>query len=158
MTRSRALSVVFVLTLILASTALAQPEPPLHEKETTAAWEAYKAGKFAAAIKHADNCITEFHGVAGRRQKELTDKKEVVPNGRVTPAQKDAIHQNGPLNDVAAAYYIKARAADKLGHKAESARALAEAVKYPAARCWDDRGWFWSPAEAAELFRTNPQL
>jgi tetratricopeptide (TPR) repeat protein len=157
MTRSRALSIAAV-ALLSASAVLAQPEPPLHEKETVAGWEAYKRGKFAVAIKHADNCILEFHGAAGRRQKELADKKEVVPNGRVTPAQKTAIYSNGPLNDVATSYYIKARATAKLGRKAEAAKALAEAVKYPDARCWDDRGWFWSPAEAAEVFRTNPEL
>ncbi len=146
--------------LMLGLTGCQSPptDAPLHEKAVLAAWDAYKAKKFADANKHADECITEFRGTANRRQKELTEKKVAVPNGRVTAEQKTAIHNNGPLNDVATAYYIKARAAAKLGQKAESEKALAEAVKYPAARCWDARGWFWSPAEAAELFRTNPEL
>lgn len=156
MTCIRALSLA--VALLPVSALLARPEPPLHEKEVAAAWEAYLNGKFAAASMHADECITEFRGAALRRQKDLTEKKEVVPNGRVTAEQKAAIHNNGLLNDTGTAYYIKARAADKLGQKAECGKALAEAVKFPAARCWDARGWFWSPAEAAELFRTNPEL
>ncbi|HYH65098.1 MAG TPA: hypothetical protein VD866_10430 [Urbifossiella sp.] len=154
MTRTR---VCFLAILLPAHAAFGQP-PAAHEKETTAAWEAFKGGKFAAAITHADACINGFQGPAGRRQKEIADAKEVVPIGLVLPAQKAAIHNNGPLNDVATAHFIKARAAYKLGKKAEVLTALAETEKYSAARVWDPKGWFWSPADAARLFRLNPEL
>ncbi len=148
--------------LALAVLAGCQPaalaEKPLHEKETAAAWEAFQNGKPEVAIKHAEVCIREFRGAANRRQKEIDESKERIPNGRVNEGQKEAIFKNGPLNDVATCYYVKARAADKLGRKEEAAKALDEAVKYPAARAWDPRGWFWSPAQAAEVFRTNPDL
>ncbi|HYH65099.1 MAG TPA: hypothetical protein VD866_10435 [Urbifossiella sp.] len=150
--------VLGVLVLPVAGCQTAPADLSGHEKETKAAWDALKAEKYADAMKHADVCIKEFRGTATRRQKELDDAKTAVPNGRVTDAQKAAIHNNGPLNDVATAYYVKARAAHKLVQKAEVEKALAEAEKYPAARCWDPQGWFWSPAEAAVIFRTNPEL
>lgn len=147
------------LMLVLASCQAAPPlDPPEHEKETAAAWLAFKGGDVRGAIRHADVCIREFRGAANRRQKELDDKKELVPSGRVNAAQKEAIFKNGPLNDVATCYYIKALSAARLGQRAATAAALLEAAKYPAARAWDPRGWFWAPAVAAEQFRTNPEL
>lgn len=145
-------------TMFVSTSGQALAAQPLHETQTAAAWEAFKTGDYAEAIRRADICIDEFSGSAGRRQKELDEKKEGVPNGRVSDRQKEAIFNNGVLNDVATCYYIKARAADKLGRKAVAARALAAVAKYPAARAWDTRGWFWSPAEAAERYRKNPEL
>jgi tetratricopeptide (TPR) repeat protein len=157
MIRFPALAVATFTFLLGGFALLAQTLPP-HEKAVAAAWESFKSGKFDDAIKHSDECIIEFRGAAGRRQKELSEKREEIPDGRVTDQQKKAIHNNGFLNDVATAYYIKARAAHKLKKKEESAKALAEAEKYPAARCWDDKGFFWSVADAARLFRANPDL
>jgi hypothetical protein len=156
-----------LLTLLSFATAIvstylqapALAEGPSHEKETAAAWEAFAKGQFPDAIAHADICIREFRGAARRRQAELTDKREVTPNGRVNAQQEKQIFNSGTLNDVATCYYIKGRAADKLGQKDVAAIALAEATKYPAARAWDPKGgWFWSPAEAAQRFLRNPEL
>jgi tetratricopeptide (TPR) repeat protein len=148
----------FIILAVTGCQPVAFADKPLHEKETAAAWEAFKSEKDEEAIKHADTCILEFRGAANRRQNEIDENKEKVPNGRVTVKQKEAIHKNGALNDVATCYYIKARAAHKLGQKEEVGQAVAAAKRYPAARVWDPRGWFWSPADAAERFRTNPAL
>jgi tetratricopeptide (TPR) repeat protein len=147
-----------LLLLVLLQTHFVFAEEPRHVKVTTAAWKAFEKKEYQEAIRQADICIDEFRGFANRRQKELDEKKEQIPIGDdVTDQQKEAIFKNGPLNDVATCYYIKARAAHELGKKADVAKALVEAKKYPAARAWDPQGWFWSPAEAAELFRTNPE-
>jgi tetratricopeptide (TPR) repeat protein len=131
----------------------------LHEVKTEAAWKAFRSGKHDEAVAHADECIKEFRGAANRQQKAVDDSKRKIPNGRVANAQKQQIFNNGPLNDVATCYLVKARALDKLGRKDDSVKALDAAVKYPAARAWDAKGrWFWSPAQAAELFRTTPEL
>lgn len=145
-------------TMFVSASERAFADQPLHEKQTAAAWEAFKKGDHAEAIRRADICIDEFFGVAARRQKELDEKKERVPNGRVNAQQKEEIFKNGVLNDVATCYYIKARAADRLGRKAVADKALAAVAKYPAARAWDSGGWFWSPSEAAERFRKHPEL
>src|SRR5438270_355496 len=156
--RSTAAVVVAVSIACLIAPAADPPlPPPLHEKETALAWEAYAKGDYQEAIKHADVCIQEFRGAAARKQAELDAKKESVPNGGVTDEQRKAVHQNGPINDVAAAYYVKGRSAHKLGQKDEALKAMAAAEKFPAGRAWDPKGpWFWSPAEAAERFRRDP--
>ena len=136
-------------------------EPPLHVKETGLAWAAYLKGAPAdleAAIKHADACIGEFEGAANRKQVELAARKEPIANGVVTDEQRIAVLKHGPVNDVATCYYIKARAAAKLGRKAEAAEALAAAERYTTARCWDPKGWLWSPADAAALFKRRPDI
>jgi tetratricopeptide (TPR) repeat protein len=128
------------------------------EQQTAAAWDALTRKDYKEAIKRADACIDEFRIEARRRQRELDEQRVHIPSGRVNGKCKEAIVKNGPLNDVATCYYIKGRAADKLGLKAEAADALREAQKYPAGRGWDQRGWFWTPAEAAQVYVKNPEL
>jgi len=144
--------------LFFGHSELTCAQEPRHERATTAAWEAFKKEDYKEATRQADICIDEFFGAANRRQKELDETKDRIPNGRVNEKQKEAIFKNGTLNDVGTCHYIKARAAAKLGKKEDVAAALAAAAQYPAARAWDTKGWFWSPAEAAERFRTNPEL
>jgi hypothetical protein len=147
------LSTVIVSTGLLTSAAA---EKPLHEREAGAAWKAFQKGQFQDAITHAAICIREFRGVAARKQAELKKAGTVVPVGVVDAQQKKLVFANGPLNDVATCYYIKGRAAHKLGQMDVAAVALAEAMKYPQARAWDEKGWFWSPAEAAQQFLKDP--
>ena len=72
--------------------------------------------------------------------------------------QKNKIFQNGLLNDVSTACFIKGRSAeyiykkDKVNNKlfkqiATDAYNLA--CKYSKGRCWDPQGWFWSPCQAS---------
>jgi tetratricopeptide (TPR) repeat protein len=152
------ITVLFAL-LVPAHAIFAQPSRPLHERETQAAWTALQDRNYVAAIKHADNCIVEFWGNATRRQKELTESRAEIPVGRVTAAQKATIHQSGPLNDVCTCFYIKARAAHKLGQKDDFTKALDEVAKLAAARAWDPVGqFFWAPSDAGELLRFHPEL
>jgi tetratricopeptide (TPR) repeat protein len=145
------------LPALACCSQVSQTDRPLHEAATAAAWEAFKKGQYEDAIKHADHCIEEFRGDANRRQKALADQKERIPLGHVSAEQKAGIIKNGTLNDVATCYYLKGRSADKLGQKDLAAKALTSAESYPAARAWDPRGWFWSPAEASARYRTNPK-
>lgn len=151
------LSFVGVL-LFLGHSQFTCAQQPRHERATAGAWEAFKKEDYKEASRQADICIDESFGTANRRQKELDETKVRIPNGRVNAKQKEELFKNGPLNDVATCHYIKARAAAKLGKKEDMAASLSAAAKYPAARAWDSRGWFWSPAEAAERFRTNPEF
>ncbi len=129
---------------------------PLHEAQILAAWEAWERQDYAQAIKHADECIEAFAGTAKRRQAELDGAE--IPVGVVKPADRAAIFANGPLNDCATAYYIQGRAAFKLGKRDLGVQSLALATKFPAARTWDPGGWFWSPAEAAQLYLIDPTV
>lgn len=144
-----------------ACTAQPAPEPPAHERETALAWAAYARGTPAdleAAIRHADACVKQYQGTATRKQAELAAKKEQPAVGVVSEAVKWAVLKHGPINDVGACLYIKLRAAAKLGRAADSAAAGAAVEQLPAARCWDPKGWLWSPADAAALFKRRPDL
>ena len=151
---------VALVSLVGWFVGLMQTEPPppkpLHETETAAAWASLQNQQYQEAVQHADKCIREFFGDAKRKQLRL--EKSAIPLGIVSPEETKRIHLNGTLNDVATCYYIKGRALTELGKKDLAAKSLAEATKYSAARAYDPRGWFWSPAEAAQLYLTNPEL
>jgi hypothetical protein len=54
------------------------------------------------------------------------------------------------VNDVAACYYIKATAMEKLGRIIEAKAAYINAQKYPHARVFDPKqNLFWSPEQIA---------
>lgn len=121
-----------------------------NEELTTAAWNSFNAGKYEEAIKKASICIDEFQGQADRLQAKLQKEKPEPPTGSVNKSVKEKILANGPLNDVAACYFIKGRSAEKLGKKEDAMRAYEAAQKYTCARTWDPKGKaFWSPAEIA---------
>jgi tetratricopeptide (TPR) repeat protein len=144
--RSFAFVLVFLFT---ATTAKSVDDRPLNEKATAAAWEALNGEQFEAAIKHADECIDEFRGAARRLQEKLEKDKATLPTGTVDEQQKQKIFSNGLLNDVGTCYFIKGKAAEKLGRKDDAMHAYEEAKKLTYARTWDPNGWFWSPSEGA---------
>jgi tetratricopeptide (TPR) repeat protein len=157
------MDIALLLVALLTPPASCQPPAPggatsLHERETTVAWKAYQQGQFDEAIRHADKCIDEFFGDARRRQQALTDGGAKVPLGPVTAEQKESVHKNGTLNDVATCHYIKGMASAKLGKRDVARSELEKATKLPSGRAWDERGWFWSPAEAAQLFIDHPEI
>jgi tetratricopeptide (TPR) repeat protein len=144
----RALAVVPVAAAILIG-AEGMKGKSLNERATAAAWVALDGEKFEAAIKSADECIGEFRGAAKRAQEKLEKERAVIPAKPTTEEQKQKIFENGLLNDVATCYFIKGRAAEKLGRKEDAKKAYEEARKLTYARTWDAQGWFWSPAESA---------
>ena len=133
-----------------------------HQRLTREAWDKLKAKKYSEAISTADECIQQFRHTAERIQSELKATKEPEPPRVVEDeALKRKIFSWGPLNDVAACYFIKGEASEKLAknsdnskatgnHKAEAKKAYEEVAKFTYARIWDLGGWFWKPAEEAE--------
>jgi tetratricopeptide (TPR) repeat protein len=114
------------------------------------AWAAYNKGDYAGAIDWADRCINECLGRALREQEQLeTSRTPPPPVGAVSRQQKQAILARAPLNDAATCLYIKGRSFEATGRKEEATKVYREASKLTYARCWDPRGWFWSPAEGS---------
>ena len=123
---------------------------PFHEQATDAAWAAFHDGRYAAAVTNADQCIARFGEAANRIQAILESKKESLPTGKVSAADKERIASYQMLHDVATCFLIKAWAEEKLGHKEEARKASAETKKYTYARSSRPTGEsFWSPAEKA---------
>jgi tetratricopeptide (TPR) repeat protein len=138
--------------------AQASLPPAEHQVETTAAWGALDAKDYKGAMRHADAVIDKYAPVAARLQQELTDLKETVPSGGVTKQEEEAIHQRGPLNDCAAAYFIKGRASHKLGLDGIAKESFREASRLDGARVWDPKGkFFWSVSGIASRAVDDPE-
>lgn len=144
--------VVLILVSALIFTVRATQTPlPLNAELTNSAWEAFNKGNFEQAISAARKCINKFKGGADREQNELeSSKSSLPPKGSVSEEIKKVIWARGLLNDVATCYFIKGRSAENLGRIDEARQSYQEASKYTYARCWDPKGWFWAPSEAAQ--------
>lgn len=123
---------------------------PLNVRLTNQAWEAFNKSDYEHAISYAEKCINEFLGGAERKQLQLEKENAALPpTGAVSDQEKETIFALGLLNDVATCLFIKGRSEEALGHKEEAIKAYQAASKYTHARCWDPKGWFWSPSEAS---------
>ena len=151
-----------ILLSVVTSFAFADDKSnqPLNVQYTSAAWNAFNAAKYEEAIRLAGQCINEFRHNADRMQSELKKKNpNPLPVGKVSDTERDAILNNGPLNDVATCYFIQGEAYKKLSDQAEGEekqRALLQAkaayekaAPYTYARTWDPNGWFWDPSQTA---------
>jgi len=143
--------ILFALSIIIFTvrSSLGQ-ERPLNVQLTTQAWDAFNKGDYQNAVIYADRCIDEYRGNADREEAQLENSRAAIPpKGSATAAERKAIWSRGLLNDVATCVYIKGRSLENLGQKDKAIAVYAVASKYIYGRCWDPKGWFWSPAEVA---------
>jgi len=110
---------------------------------TGKAWDALGANDLAAVRAYAGRCIELYESAALAQQAAL---KAPVPT-----ADKEAVFANWALNDVGTCYFILGQALEKAGQTADALKAYKTLVdKLAFAQCWDKKGWFWSPADAAK--------
>jgi tetratricopeptide (TPR) repeat protein len=141
---------VVISISIFTSRVLIGQEQSLNVELTTKAWKAYNNADYNKAISYAEKCINEFRGAAKREQEQLEMKKvPLPPTGKVSDQERKLIWAKGLLNDVGTCFYIKGRSLEELGQKEEAKKAYQNAAEYTYARCWDPKGWFWDPSEAA---------
>lgn len=107
---------------------------------TGKAWEALNAGNHAAVDGYTAKCVELYATKADEMQKGLS----------AAPAS-DKAHDYWALNDVGTCFFIRAQSKEARGD-AKGAIAYYKALteKYAFAQCWDTKGWFWKPAEAAK--------
>lgn len=109
------------------------------ETLTRGAWKALEEGKFDAVSAYADRCRELYADKALKQQAELTD---FLPQDKAFDAWA--------LNDVGTCCFIEGQALEKQDRHADAAAAYTKVVEsYGYAQCWDPKGWFWRPAEAA---------
>jgi hypothetical protein len=147
----------YVLLACLAATLFpnnVNAEQPCLKK----AWAAMNQSNHQQALEAAEECIDQFSARALRDESALEAAQERPPaTGVVESAfDKKKIFDRGVLNDVAASYFVRGQAAERLLKKTRNPRYKQVAVEsYTAAarlkygRCFDPGGFFWSPAEAA---------
>jgi hypothetical protein len=128
------------LTLAVATPTLAQDFGDQSSATLTKkAWEALAAGDEKLVLAYTGKCRELYEAEARKQQAGLTG---------FAPA--DTAHDFWALNDVGTCLFIEGQLREKQKQPAEAAaayRALTEGLKY--CQCWDEKGWFWKPAEAA---------
>lgn len=106
---------------------------------TGKAWTALGAGEFDKVALFTDKCRELYADEAEKQEAGLKD---------FLPAEK--AHDAWALNDVGTCCFIQGQALEKQDRKADAAAAYKTLVEsYGHAQCWDPKGWFWRPAEAA---------
>jgi hypothetical protein len=106
---------------------------------TTKAWTALDAKNYPVVKAYTDKCIDSFKAQALQMQGTLK-----------APAPTDSANQYWALNDVGTCYFIEGKALDDQGDKKGAIAAykfLTDNLSF--AQCWDPKGWFWKPADAA---------
>jgi hypothetical protein len=107
---------------------------------TTKAWQALEAGKHAEVDGYVAKCLELYEAKALEMQKGLTEA-----------APKEKANEYWALNDVGTCNYIRGQSKEARGKKEEAMadyKTLVEKLSF--AQCWDTKGWFWKPADAAK--------
>ena len=105
------------------------------------AWAAHGSRDVGNTLKYTQQVIDVYKAEADKIQANLSS----------LPKNKDEIEAVQVLNDVATAYFIQAEVYMRQKDN-EKARAEFNLIieKYSFAQAWDQRGWFWSIAEASK--------
>ena len=107
---------------------------------TQKAWGALEEKDLEKVLFYTNKCV------------KLYGRRAAVMQGKLTgyPTEEAGIHRYWALNDVATAYFIQAEAYRKAGDLAKAREAYKTIIeKYAFGQCWDPKGWFWKPADAA---------
>ena len=135
---ARPIRALLLLGLLLPAAAV-RGEDLSSQALTTRAWDALAAGDLPAALAATTKCRELYAADADRQQGELDD---------FLPAEKG--HDAWALNDVGTCLFIEGQAHEKAGRTAEAQAAYRRLVADSRfAQCWDQKGWFWKPAQAA---------
>lgn len=110
---------------------------------TGKAWDALGRADLDAAMIYVDKCILMYEGEAKRMQSSLASFPANEP--------KEETFKYWALNDVGTCYFIKGEILTRQNNPA-AAKASYEKVaqQFTFAQCWDPKGWFWKPGEAAK--------
>lgn len=137
-----------VVSSMLAAVACAVATPQAQAQDfgdhtsvtlTGKAWQALADGKHDLVTAYTAKCRDMYEGEAIKQQASLSD---------FAPADK--AHSYWALNDVGTCLFIEGQLREKQQKPKEAIAAykpLVEELTY--CQCWDTKGWFWKPAEAA---------
>ena len=106
---------------------------------TRKAWEALAAGNGGDVLAYTGKCRELYEAEARKQQASLT-----------TFASAEKAHDFWALNDVGTCLFIEGQLHEKQRRRTEAIaayRRLADTLGF--CQCWDTKGWFWKPAEAA---------
>lgn len=139
------LIIVLLAACAMLWPAAAAPDFGDHKSETltTKAWKAHGSGNAEDALAYVAKCVELYEAEAKKMQAAL---KELPAN-----EPKEETFKRWALNDVGTCLFIKGEVLLKKGDKKGAKEALSKLVaEFRFAQCWDEKGWFWKPADAAK--------
>lgn len=108
---------------------------------TTKAWKALENKDLDAVMAYTNKVFDLYGKKAEEMQQGLTDYPF---------ESNEKIFSYWALNDVGTSLYIQAEALKKAGKVKEAKEVYVKLVdEFSYAQCWDPKGWFWRPADAA---------
>ncbi len=106
------------------------------------AWGALAQNDIESVLAYTNKCISLYAAQASKMQAGLKD---------YASGSNDEIFKYWALNDVATCYFIQGEAYRAANMKDEAKEAFNKIIKdYSFGQCWDPKGWFWKPADAAK--------
>ena len=109
---------------------------------TGKAWDAYNRGAYPEALEYVAKCVELYETEALNMQSSLSDFPPTEP--------REATAKYWALNDVGTCLFIKGEILLKQGNRLTAKEVftrLRDGFGY--AQCWDPKGWYWKPAQAA---------
>ncbi|MBM3248207.1 MAG: tetratricopeptide repeat protein [Candidatus Omnitrophica bacterium] len=117
------------------------------ETLTTKAWAAFNQNDLEAGLAYTNKCIDLYKDKAKTMQASLTE----YAWGETKEEEKKNVFQHWALNDVGTCLFIKGEMLRKAGKISEAKEAFNSLINdYFLAQCWDSKGWFWKPVDAAK--------
>lgn len=109
---------------------------------TVKAWEALEKDDIEAVLAYTNKCVELYGAEAKKMQAGL--------KGYATGSNQD-IFNYWALNDVATSLFIQGEAYRKAKMSDEAKEIFQKLISdYTYGQCWDPKGWFWKPADAAK--------
>ena len=109
---------------------------------TVKAWQALADKDLDAVLAYTGKCMDLYKEKAKSMQNSLTEYPW---------ESKEQIFSFWALNDIGTCFFIRGEAYMNAGNKEEAIKAFKTLVdEFYFAQCWDPKGWFWKPAEAAQ--------
>lgn len=106
---------------------------------TGKAWQALGEGKHDLVTAYTNKCRELYEAEASKQQASLSDF-----------AAADTAHSYWALNDVGTCLFIAGESLAQQGKPKEAVASYQKLVDdFGFCQCWDTKGWFWKPAEAA---------
>lgn len=110
---------------------------------TSKAWDALGSGNLTAAMTYVEKCISLYQEEAKSMEASLSTFPANEP--------KEETFKYWALNDVGTCYFIMGEILMKQGNTMGAKNAYDTCARdFSFAQCWDPKGWFWKPGEAAK--------
>ena len=145
-------SLSLLLFILSSLSAKAQSADPQDMRDHC--WQELNNRNYQRAISDADDSINSFGSQASTIQDDAVSTNAKMPAvGKTDQGGHDYIDNTfGLLNDVSACVYVRAVSHETRGDCTAARQDYSILVKYTYARIWNNKGFYWAPSVAADIW------